>query len=113
MEKGGGGSIDKFSKFVIYYFNNILEDNLKIARTDRFKKAWEKLTKGEKTLARKAITHLASDIRYPALRAKKIKGVEGIWEARLSLSLRITFQIMGSTVLLRNIGRHDETIGHP
>ena len=86
---------------------------MKIARTDRFKKAWEKLTKGEKTLARKAITHLASDIRYPALRVKKIKGAEGIWEVRVSLSLRMTFQIIGSTFLLRNIGHHDETIGHP
>jgi mRNA interferase RelE/StbE len=86
---------------------------LKIARTERFKKAWEKLTKGEKTLARKAITNLVRDIRHPALRVKKIKGAEGIWEARVSLSLRMTFQIIGSTALLRNIGRHDETIGHP
>jgi mRNA-degrading endonuclease RelE of RelBE toxin-antitoxin system len=86
---------------------------LKIARTERFKKAWEKLTKGEKTLAWKAITNVARDIRYPALRVKRIKGVEGIWEARVSLSLRMTFQIVGDTVLLRNIGHHDETIGHP
>jgi mRNA-degrading endonuclease YafQ of YafQ-DinJ toxin-antitoxin module len=86
---------------------------LKIARTERFKKSWEQLAISEKTLARKAITNLSSDIRYPALRVKKMKGVEGIWEARVSLSLRITFQIVGDTVLLRNVGRHDETIGHP
>jgi mRNA-degrading endonuclease RelE of RelBE toxin-antitoxin system len=76
---------------------------LKISRTARFKKAWEQLAKGEKSLARKAITNLASDIRYPALRVKKIKGVESIWEARVSLSLRITFQIEGNTIILRNI----------
>jgi mRNA-degrading endonuclease RelE of RelBE toxin-antitoxin system len=86
---------------------------LKIARTERFKKSWEQLAISEKTLARKAITNLSSDIRYPALRVKKMKGVEGIWEARVSLSLRITSQIVGDTVLLRNVGRHDETIGHP
>jgi mRNA interferase RelE/StbE len=86
---------------------------LKITRTDRFKKTWEKLTKSEKTLARKAITNLVRDIRHPALRVKKIKGVEGIWEARVSLSLRMTFQIIGDTVFLRNIGHHDKTIGHP
>ncbi len=86
---------------------------MKIARTERFKKAWEQLAINEKSLARKAITNLARDIRYPALRVKKIKGVEGIWEARVSLSLRITFQIVGDAILLRNIGRHDETIGHP
>jgi len=86
---------------------------VKIARTARFKKAWEQLTKGEKALARKAITNLALDIRYPALRVKKIKGVGNIWEARVSLSLRMTFQIEGNTIILRNVGRHDETVGSP
>jgi len=90
-----------------------MRDSVKISRTARFKKAWEQLTKAEKSLARKAITNLAMDIRYPALRVKKIKGVEGIWEARASLSLRMTFQIVGNTILLRNIGRHDETVGRP
>jgi mRNA interferase RelE/StbE len=86
---------------------------VKIARTERFKKAWEQLNKGEKSLARKAITNLARDTRYPALRVKKIKGVENIWEARASLSLRITFQIEGNMIILRNIGHHDETVGRP
>jgi len=86
---------------------------MKIARTERFKKAWILLTKTEKSLARKAISKLASDIRYPALRVKKIKGVSDIWEARASLDLRITFQIKRDTILLRNIGHHDETIGRP
>jgi mRNA interferase RelE/StbE len=86
---------------------------LKIARTEKFKKAWEQLATTEKTLARKAIINLARDIGYPALMVKKIKGVEGIWEARASLSLRITFQIIGDTVILRNIGRHDKTVDKP
>ena len=86
---------------------------MKIARTSRFKKAWEQLAKGEKALARKAITNLAVNIRYPALRAKKIKGAENIWEARVSHSLRITFQIEGNTIILRNIGHHNETLGRP
>ena len=86
---------------------------MKVARTTRFKKAWERLTKGEKTLARKAITNLVMNIRYPALRVKKIKGTENIWEARASLSLRITFQIEGNTIILRNVGHHNETLGSP
>jgi mRNA-degrading endonuclease RelE of RelBE toxin-antitoxin system len=86
---------------------------VKIARTDRFKKAWGQLTKGEKALARKAITNLVENIRYPALRVKKIKGTENIWEARASRSLRITFQIEGNAIILRNIGHHNETLGRP
>ncbi len=86
---------------------------MKIARTGRFKKAWEQLTKREKALARKAITNLALNIRYPALRAKKIKGAANIWEARASYSLRITFQIKGNTIILRNVGHHNETLERP
>ena len=86
---------------------------MKIARTVRFKKAWEQLTKGEKAVARKAITNLAVNVRYPALRARKIEGAENIWEARVSYSLRMTFQIEGNTIILRNIGHHNETLGRP
>lgn len=86
---------------------------MKIARTARFKKAWEQLTREEKSLARKAIANLAGNIGYPALRTKKIKGAEDIWEARASYSLRITFQIEGDTIILRNVGHHNETLKRP
>jgi mRNA-degrading endonuclease RelE of RelBE toxin-antitoxin system len=86
---------------------------VRIARTARFKKTWERLNEEEKEVARKAIRNLAANIRYPALKAKKIKGTEDIWEARASRSLRRTFQIEGDTIVLRNIGRHDETLERP
>ncbi len=86
---------------------------MKIARTDRFKKAWKQLTQEEKILSRKAITNLATNVRYPSLRVKKIQGTNNIWEARASHSMRVTFQIEGNTIILRNIGRHDEALGHP
>lgn len=86
---------------------------MRIARTARFRKAWERLNEEEKEVARKAIRNLAANIRYPALKAKKIKGTEDIWEARASRSLRMTFQIEDDTIILRNIGRHDETLERP
>jgi len=86
---------------------------VRIARTARFRKAWERLNEEEKEVARKAIRNLAANIRYPALKAKKIKGTEDIWEARASRSLRMTFQIEDDTIILRNIGRHDETLERP
>ena len=86
---------------------------MKIARTERFKKAWRQLNKEEKGLGHKAITNLVVNIRYPALRVKKIKGTDMIWEARVSRSLRMTFQIEGDILILRNIGQHDETLERP
>jgi mRNA-degrading endonuclease YafQ of YafQ-DinJ toxin-antitoxin module len=43
----------------------------------------------------------------PSLRTKKMHGLEDIWEARVTLSYRITFQRTGDTLLLRRIGTHD------
>lgn len=86
---------------------------MKITRTTRFKKSWKELSAEEKTLARKALGNMATDLSYPALRVKKMHGVRNIWEARVSHSVRMTFQIEGSTIILRNIGRHDETLERP
>jgi len=86
---------------------------VKITRTARFKKAWQELIEEEKELGRKALRNLATDLRYPALRVKKMQGVERIWEARVSRSLRMTFEIEGDTIILRNIGHHDETLERP
>jgi len=86
---------------------------VKIARTASFKKARQGLTEKEKALGRKALRNLAADLQYPALRVKKMQGVEYIWEARVSSSLRMTFQIEGNRIVLRNIGRHDETLERP
>jgi mRNA interferase RelE/StbE len=86
---------------------------VKISRTERFKKSWERLAKRDKALARKAIKNLTSNILYPSLRVKKIKGVEDIWEARVSKSLRVTFQMEGNLIILRNIGPHDEALNNP
>ena len=86
---------------------------MKITRTARFKRAWQELTEEEKELGRKALKNLATDLRYPALKVKKMQGVERIWEARVSRSLRMTFEIEGNRIIMRNIGRHDETLERP
>ena len=86
---------------------------MKITRTSRLKRAWEELTEEDKELGRKALRKLATDLGYPALRVKKMQGTGHIWEARVSRSLRLTFELEGDTLVLRNIGRHDETLERP
>jgi len=86
---------------------------VQIARTENFKKAWRDLSEEQKALARKAIENLLKDIKYPALRVKKIKGTKDIWEARVNISIRLTFQIEKELIILRNIGKHDETLDNP
>lgn len=86
---------------------------MKLERTVRFKKAWQELNEIERELARKALGNLVTDMRYPSLRVKRMQGAQSLWEARVSHSLRLTFEIQADTIILRNIGRHDETLGRP
>jgi len=86
---------------------------LKTARTERFKKAWQELSESERKLASKALRNLIKNMHYPALRVKKMQAINRIWEARISRSLRMTFQIQRDIIILRNIGRHDETLDNP
>ena len=64
-------------------------------------------------MGRKAIEQMVKDLRYPSLRVKRMQGAGHMWEARASRSLRITFQVEGDVILLRNIGPHDETLERP
>jgi len=51
--------------------------------------------------------------RHPSLRTKKIQGQEGIFEASVSMGIRMTWQYTDDGILLRNIGEHDKTIKNP
>lgn len=86
---------------------------MRIARTERFKAAYMELTPSSQQRARKAIRLLRENPRYPGLRVKKIKGTQAIWEARVSRSIRMTFEVHGDLIILRNIGEHDKTLARP
>ena len=81
---------------------------MRIARTERFKRAYRKLGPDNRERARKAICLLLENPDRPGLRVKRVKGTRSIWEARVSRSCRLTFEIHGDTYILRNIGEHDK-----
>ncbi len=78
----------------------------------RFERDYKKLTLQEKDKVNKAFLKMEEDLGYPSLSVKKIKGTDNIWEARVSLSLRITFTLEGDKIYLRTIGYHD-TLKNP
>ncbi len=86
---------------------------MQITRTDKFKKAYQRLPAHEQERAKKAILFLAADMRHPSLQVKEIKGTGDIWEARVSLGIRMTFSLDGSAVVVRNVGEHDATLNNP
>jgi mRNA-degrading endonuclease RelE of RelBE toxin-antitoxin system len=81
--------------------------------TEQFEKAYENLTAVERKSVRKALTLLADDPKYPSLRVKKMEGRQNIWEARPSKRLRMTFEMVGENIYMRNVGDHDRVLKNP
>ncbi len=80
---------------------------MKILRTESFKRDFQGLPKDVQSRAEKAIQLLAGNPPHPSLGAKKMKGLQGIWEASVSMSCRITYECATDTLILRRIGTHD------
>lgn len=75
--------------------------------TEQFEQAYDKFTDTEKLNIRKALALLGDNPKHPGLRVKKMEGRKNIWEARPSKRLRMTFEMAGESILMRNVGEHD------
>jgi len=80
---------------------------LKIIWTPLFESDFQDLPKDVQSRAEKALRFLQDNPRHPSLRSKKMQGTRDIWEASVSASYRITFQITSDRLTLRQIGTHD------
>jgi mRNA-degrading endonuclease RelE of RelBE toxin-antitoxin system len=86
----------------------------KIRTSNRFAKAYHKLPPEIKARVKKALRLLAENIRHPSLHTKPIEGAPGIYEARVDQNYRLTYQrLPGDELLLRVVGKHDETLKRP
>ena len=81
--------------------------------TEQFEQAYDKLTKAEKRGVRKALTLLGDNPKHPSLRVRKMGGRKNIWEARPSKRLRMTFEMAGEIIFMRNVGEHDKVLRRP
>ncbi len=72
-----------------------------------------RLSPEAKRALRKKLEILASDPHHPSLRTKKIKGHGRIFEASITMDIRMTWEYIEDGILLRNIGEHDRTLKRP
>jgi len=86
---------------------------MRLLVSNRFQRAYKSLSPEDKKRVQKALSLMAQDLRHPSLIVKRIQVTQGIWEARASSSLRITFETESSSLILRNVGRHDEALRKP
>jgi mRNA interferase RelE/StbE len=83
---------------------------MRIEFLDAFLEAYDSLPLQERERVQRAVQRLGENWRHPGLQVKRMHGKEGLWEARVTLSLRITFQLDGDLITLRNVGAHDKTL---
>ena len=81
--------------------------------TEQFEQAYQGLSDAERRSVRKALVLLGENLRHPSLRVKKMEGRRDIWEARPSKRLRMTFELVKGTVIMRNLGEHDKVLKSP
>jgi addiction module RelE/StbE family toxin len=86
----------------------------KIKFTRRFLKCFARLPKPVQEKIKKQIALLAENPRHPSLQTKPIQGAMGIFEARIDLDYRLTYEREADdTLVLRVVGKHDETLKKP
>ena len=66
-----------------------------------------------KRALKKKLKLLLENPRHPSLRVKKIKGQNNIFEASITMRIRITWQCYNDGILLRNLGEHDKMLDNP
>lgn len=92
---------------------------MKYRRTERFKKAYQRLPESIRQKVGKTFVLFQSDPAHPSLGVKKIQGRAGIWEGRIDRQYRFTFHYepipgSGETVcVFRNVDNHDECLSNP
>lgn len=79
----------------------------KIIFTKTFVENFDELPKKIKDKTVKQLNMLFHNSEYPSLKIHKIKGTDNIWELRVDLRYRITFEKLSNGYLLRVIGKHD------
>ncbi|MCJ7514202.1 MAG: hypothetical protein MUO23_14715 [Anaerolineales bacterium] len=86
---------------------------MQVLLTARFERAYAALAPDEQRQVLKALRQMGEDLRYRSLGVKRIRGTKGIWEARASRGLRITFETQGDSIILRYVGHHDDALARP
>ena len=79
---------------------------MKLEHTGKIRRALRKFPSEIQDRFYKQVEYLANDIRHPSLRAKKYDEATGVWQARVTDTIRFYFTIEGDTYRLLNIKKH-------
>lgn len=74
-------------------------------------KSYKDLPRHIKNKADRQFKRILLDFKYPSLRVKKMKGYQGIFEARIDRNYRFAFSLHGVIIYIHTLGLHDEGLG--
>lgn len=86
---------------------------MKISHTKNSRRDFQKLPSEIQKIAEKQLKLFANNPFHPSLEVKKVQGLKGIWEGRITKRIRFTFHISGDVYLVRRIGKHNEVLKRP
>lgn len=86
---------------------------MRVLAYERFQKSYQRLPGSIRRKVAKQLRFLAEHPRHPSLQVKPIKGAPGLWEARVDLQYRMTFEMISDTIYLRVVGNHDDVLRRP
>jgi len=86
----------------------------RIRFTRRFLKSFTRLPVVVREKVKRQLAFLAEDPRHPSLQTKPIQGAPGIYEARVDIDYRLTYERdEDDTLILRVVARHDKALRNP
>jgi len=86
----------------------------KIILSDRFIALYKNLPEAIQKKIKRQIQLLAENPRHPSLQTKPIQGTNGIYEARVDINYRMTYELIADdTLLLRVVVKHDDALKKP
>ena len=81
--------------------------------SDRFIDKYEALPVVIRKKVDKALKMLESGFRHPGLQSHPIRSSPGVYESRVDLKIRITYERIGDILKIRNVDNHDECLKNP
>jgi mRNA interferase RelE/StbE len=86
----------------------------KIQLTERFLALYAGLPFSIRKKIDRQIRLLAENPRHPSLQTKPVQGTNGIYESRVDLNYRLTYErLPGDILLLRVVAKHDDALKKP
>lgn len=78
-----------------------------VLRSKKFLKQYTQLPASLQKKVDRCLRLLVKNRRHPSIQARKMVNHDTIWEARVDLHTRITFQVSKDQITLRAVGTHE------